>query len=57
MVGRKERGRRRELWSHYKVITKKKGQVAVTTAIKYWRDRERQDGRGERERDIAAIKY
>lgn len=32
-VGSKER--RTELWSHYKVITKSKGQVAVTTAIKY----------------------
>ncbi len=39
------RERWRELCSHYKVITKKKGQVAVTTAIKYWRERERLEGR------------
>lgn len=44
------RERWRELWSHYKVITKKKGQVAVTTAIKYRGDRERLGGR-ERERE------
>lgn len=29
------RERWRELWSHYKVITRGKGQVAVTTSIKY----------------------
>lgn len=33
VAGRRERWR--DLWSHYKVITKKKGQLAVTTAIKY----------------------
>lgn len=33
--GGQEGERWMELWSHYKVITKKKGQVAVTTAIKY----------------------